>query len=312
LTQVGKIGSGSRAGDNIGLGITLSVVAIMVFGIQDAITKVLVQTYSPFQIVMLRYWAIAGLALFLAMRQGPVRAALKSGAPVLQVVRGLLLMLDIWAFAWANRTVPLAELQAITLIYPLLVTLVAIPLLGEKVGLFRMGAVSVGFLGALVILRPGGLPIDAGVLFALCSAAAYALYTVFTRLVSRKDSTATSMVYVGLVGLVLSTGFGVASWKPMDLTATLLMGSLMVTMCLSHGVMMKALSLAPASVLQPFNYLTLPWGITLSATVFGHLIDPISLAGAGVIVGAGLVVMARERHKAATPPTSAEVLPPRD
>jgi drug/metabolite transporter (DMT)-like permease len=224
----------------------------------------------------------------------------------------LLLMADIWCFAVAIRTVPLAELQAITLIYPLMVTLIAIPLLGEKVGPFRMGAVIVGFLGALVIVRPGGLPIDTGVLFAIASASAYAIYIVLTRMVSRRDSTATSMVYVGLVGLVLSAGVGVFQWKPMDLRGSIMMATVMVTMCTSHGLMMRALSLAPASVLQPFNYLSLPWGITLSFVVFGHLIDPISLAGAAVIAGAGLVVMARERRKAATPPGSAEALGPRD
>ena len=160
--------------------------------------------------------------------------------------------------------------------------------------------------------NPGGLPIDAGVLFAVASSAAYAVYIVLTRMVARRDSTATSMVYVGLVGLVLTTAVGVFYWKPMDPFALGLMVTLMVTMCVSHGLMMKALSLAPASLLQPFNYLALPWGITLSFVVFGHLIDPISLAGAAVIAGAGLVVMARERRKAATPAGSAEVLGPRE
>jgi drug/metabolite transporter (DMT)-like permease len=251
-------------------------------------------------------------SLYLAHRQGPLRKALRSASPWLQVLRGLLLMGDIWLFALAIRTVPLAELQAISLIYPLLVTLIAIPLLGEKVGMFRIGAVIVGFLGAMVIVRPGGLPIDAGVMFALASSAAYAVYIVLTRMVARRDSTATSMIYVGLVGLVLTTAVGVFYWKPMDPFALGLMLTLMVTMCVSHGLMMKALSLAPASLLQPFNYLALPWGITLSFVVFGHLIDPISLAGAAVIAGAGLVVMARERRKAATPVGTAEALGPRE
>jgi len=86
----------------------------------------------------------------------------------------------------------------------------------------------------------------------------------------------------------------------------------MATMCIAHSLMMKALSLAPASALQPFSYLSLPWGITLSFVVFGHLIDPISLVGAAVIAGAGLVVMARERRRAAVPVGEAETLGPRD
>jgi len=303
---------GIRASDNLGRGMLLSTISIITFGAQDAVSKTLVQDYSSFQIVMIRYWAFGAFSLFLALRQAPLRQALKSHAPVLQTWRGLLLMLDIWLFAAAIKTVPLAELQAITLIYPLLVTLLAIPFLGEKVGMFRLGAVVVGFLGALVIVRPGGLPLDSGVFYALGSATAYAVYITLTRKVSQQDSTATSMVYVGLVGLVLSTGVGIFYWQPMDLRAVALVSVLMVTMCIGHGLMIKALSLAPASLLQPFNYLALPWGIVLSFLVFHHLIDPISLVGAAVIAGAGLVVMARERRKAAITAGAAEALGPRE
>ena len=290
----------------------LAVVSILVFGVQDAVSKVLVQDHPPFQIVMIRYWAFAGFSLFLALRQAPLRQALNSGFPLLQTLRGVLLIVDIWMFATAIRTVPLAELQAITLVYPLIVTVLAIPLLGERVGVFRLVAVAAGFIGALIILRPGGLPVDAGVLFALGSSFAYAIYITLTRMVSRRDPTATSMVYVGIVGLALSTGVGVFFWTPLDLTAMLLVLVVMVTMCTGHGLMMKALSLAPASVLQPFNYLALPWGITLSFAVFGHLIDPISLFGAAVIAAAGLVVMARERRRAVLRAGSAEALGPRE
>jgi drug/metabolite transporter (DMT)-like permease len=310
--RAGAAVAGTRRGDNVGLGVALGVVSILVFGVQDAVSKILVQDYSPFQIVMIRYWAFGALSLFLALRQAPLRHALRSGFPGLQTLRGVLLMADIWMFALAIRTVPLAELQAITLVYPLLVTLVAIPMLGERVGPFRIGAVVAGFVGALIILRPGGLAIDAGVLFALGSAVAYAVYITLTRLVSRRDSTATSMVYAALVGIALSTGVGAFYWRPLDWHAAMLVGVVMVTMCVGHGLMMKAISLAPASVLQPFNYFALPWGITLSFVVFGHLIDPVSLIGAAVIAGAGLVVMARERRRAAVPASSAEALGPRE
>lgn len=283
-------------GDNVTRGILFAVTATLVFGIQDAVAKVLVQDHSPFQITMLRYWAFAAFSLFLVARQAPLRQALRSRAPVLQVVRGALLILDIWLFAFAVRTVPLAELQAISLVYPLMVTLIAIPLLGEKVGSFRFAAIGVGFAGAMVIVRPGGLPLDWGVLFAVLSSACYALYVVLTRRVSRLDSTPTSMVYVALVGFVCSTGVGIFFWGPLEGEALLLVAIVMSTTCIAHSLMMAALSMAPASALQPFSYVSLPWGIVLSYLVFGHLIDPVSLVGAAIIVGAGLVVMARERR----------------
>jgi drug/metabolite transporter (DMT)-like permease len=216
---------------------------------------------------------------------------------VLQVLRGVLLMTDVWLFALALRSVPLAELQAITLVYPLLVTLFAIPILGEKVGVFRLVAVVVGFAGAMVIVRPGGLPLDWGVAFAIASSTLYALYIVTTRKVSAVDSASTSLAYTGVVGLVMSTAVGIFFWQPMEWQTVVLVVLVMGTTCVGHGLMTLALSLAPASVLQPFNYFTLPWAIVLSATVFGHLIDGVSLLGAAVIVAAGLVVMARERIK---------------
>jgi len=283
--------------DNIGRAIILTLITIGVFGVQDAISKILVQTYSPFQITMMRYWGFAAVALILVSRQAPLRQALASKVPVWQVLRGVLLMADIWFFALALRTVPLGELQAITVVYPLLVTLFAIPILGEKVGIFRFAAVIVGFVGALVIVRPGGLPLDWGVFFALSSATLYSIYIVITRKVSQYDSAATSLTYTAVIGLVLSAVVGVFFWQPMGWSDVLMVVVIMGTTCAGHGLMVYALSMAPASVVQPFNYFSLPWAIVLSAVVFNHWIDPISLIGAGIIVAAGLVVMARERVK---------------
>jgi drug/metabolite transporter (DMT)-like permease len=303
-----------RRADNIPLGIGLTICAILIFGLQDALSKHLVQSYSPFQLAMMRYWAFAAFSLVLVMRQGPISQAFKSKSPGLQVLRAILLVFDIWFFALALKDVPLAELQAITLVYPLLVTLAAIPILGEKVGVFRLTAVAIGFLGALVIVRPGGLPLNWGVLFAVLSASFYAIYVVLTRKVSSQDSTATSMVYVGAIGLVMTTGAGIFFWKPMDLMSLATVGFVMVTSTTAHGLMMVALSRAPASTIQPFNYTSLPWGILLSFVVFQHLIDTVSFLGAVVIVGAGLVVMERERRLAkigrASAPTAAEESPP--
>ena len=287
----------SLRADRVGFAIGLTLLTVGVFGIQDAVSKVLVQTYSPLQITMMRYWGFALFALLMVMRQAPLRHALRSKMTGWQVLRGLLLMADIWFFALALRTVPLGELQAVSLVYPLLVTLFAIPILGEKVGVFRFVAVGAGFAGALVVIRPGGVPLDWGVAAALTSSTLYAIYIVITRKVGQVDSAATSLLYTALVGLVLSAVVGVFFWQPMGWADFMLVLVIMVTTTAGHGVMVYALSLAPASTLQPFNYFSLPWAIVLSAMVFGHWIDPISLVGGGIIVGAGLVVMARERMR---------------
>ncbi len=278
-------------------GILLAVIAMLVFGLQDAVAKMLVQDYSPFQISMMRFWAFAAVALFMVSRKAPLSQAFKSASPRLQIFRAALLIADIWMFAFAVKTVPLGELAAISLIYPLLVTLLAVIFLGERVGVFRVAAVVSGFCGALLIVRPGGIPLDWGVLFAVLSAAFYAGYIVCTRMVAQQDSTATSMVYVGVVGLVMTSAVGVFFFEPMDMNGLLLLAVIMATTIAAHTLMMEALRHAPASVLQPFSYLGLPWAIVLSFVLFGHLIDPISLLGAVIVAGAGLVVWARERQR---------------
>lgn len=289
--------------DNVGRAIFFTIFTVAVFGVQDALSKTLVQTYSPFQIAMMRYWGFALFALLIVARQAPLRQALRSKMPAWQIARGALLIFDIWFFAMALQTVPLGELQAITLIYPFLVTLFSIPLLGEKVGIFRFAAVGVGFAGALIIVRPGGLPLEWGALFAVISATLYAVYIVITRKVSQHDSSATSLAYTGVIGLLMSTSVGIFFWQPMAWPDVAMLLVVAVTTCLGHGLMIFALSMAPASSVQPFNYFALPWAIVLSIVWFGHWIDPVSLFGAAIIVAAGLVVMARERtRKVVVPP----------
>lgn len=295
--------------DRTSVGIALTVLSVLVFGFQDVAAKILVQTWSPFQVTMMRYWAFGLFSLLMVMRQAPLRQAFRSKMPGWQIARGILLVIDIWLFAFAVRTVPLGELQSIILLYPLLVTLLAVPVLGERVGPWRIGAVVAGFLGALVILRPGGLPLTVDVLFGLGAATAFSSYIVLTRKVAQVDSVWTSMVYVGVVGMVLTSAVGIWFFTPMGLDGILLLGVMIVTTIVGHGLMMLALELAPASTVQPFNYLMLPWAAILSLIFFSHLIDTISLVGATIIVGSGLLVWARERHRRIAV-TRAEAIPP--
>jgi drug/metabolite transporter (DMT)-like permease len=288
----------AAAKDRIGLGIVFTVLALLIFGIQDAVSKILVQDYAVPQIVMIRYWAFAVLSLVLVAWKSGLANALRSRRPGLQIARGLLLVTDIFLFATAVRTMPLGELTAILLLFPVLVTLFSIPMLGEIVGRVRMISVVVAFGGALIMLRPGFSQVDIGAVYGLAAAVAFSLYTILTRMVSRYDGVGTSMFYVGGIGLLVSSAIGVFYWQPLTPAAWGLVAILWVTTTLGHFLVMRSLAYAPASVLQPFNYLMLPWSITLGFVVFGHLIDFWSLVGALIIVGAGLMVWMRERAKA--------------
>ena len=288
---------------NIPLAIGFTILSILMFGMQDVTAKVLVQTYPVAQVVMMRFWAFGLFAIFLALRHFGVSfagagQALHSNMGKVQALRGIVLLADILLFATGLRTLPLGEAAAITLTFPIFVTVFAIPLLGEKVGPFRWLSVIVGFVGVLIVLRPGFAVLDIGAIFILVATMLFALYIVLTRVVAQKDSTATNMLYVGVIGMVCSSAAGVFFWQMPDLGAWGIALLLMASTTGANYFVMRAMAHAPASVVQPFNYLLLPWAITLSFIVFGQVIDFISLIGAIVIVSSGLMVWLRERGKA--------------
>ncbi len=293
----------SNTNTNIPLGIGFTIVSVALFGMQDVTAKILVQTYPVAQVVMMRFWAFGLFALFLAMRHYGFSAsgfakAVTSKSRGVQILRGAVLLVDILLFATGLRTLPLGEAAAITLTFPIFVTVFAIPLLGEKVGRFRWLAIIIGFIGVLVVLRPGFAVLDIGAIYILVATMLFALYVVLTRIVAQKDSTATSMLYVGVIGMVCSSVAGVFVWQSPDLYAWGIAFVLMAATTGANYFVMRAMACAPASVVQPFNYLLLPWAITLSFIVFGQVIDTISLIGAIIIVSSGLMVWLREGGRA--------------
>lgn len=282
---------------NVAKGISLTLIAILVFGVQDVAVKMLVTDYPFTQVVMIRFWGVGLFILAWLWREGTLRTALKSKVPFLQLSRATLLVVDIWCFSAALSLMPLADLQAIFMLFPIVTTLLAIPLLGEQVGLVRWAAIVAGFVGTMIVIRPGFQEINLGVIYQLGAVFSFAGYTILTRMVSSKDRTSTSLAYMALVGIVLSTAVGFRSFEIMTTQAMLLMGLIIITANIAHTLFTMALREAPASILQPFNFLMLPVAIVFSFIAFGDLIDGISLIGATITVGAGLTVWWRERQK---------------
>ncbi len=289
--------SSPASAENISRGIGLTVASIVLFGLQDVASKFLVQEYAVPQIVMLRFWAFGGFSIFLALRQHGVKNVFSSRRVPLQLLRGALMLVDLLLFAHGLRTLPLGEAAAITLMFPIFITLFSIPILGEKVGPFRWFSVAVGFLGVLIVLRPGIAIFDVGALFILAATTIFSLYAVLTRKVALVDSTATCMIFVGAFGLLGSTLIGMFYWQAPSLQAWGMILLLMGSTTGANYLVMRALACAPASVVQPFNYLLLPWAIFLGLVVFGQLMDFVALIGAIIIVGAGLMVWFREKSQ---------------
>jgi len=278
------------------LGIRFVLVAMVAFAVQDGTSKYLAAEYPPQFFIMIRYWLFAVfVAVLAARRSGGLRAACRTRMPALQVFRGVLLAVQIVIIVVSFDLLGLAETHAIFSLHPLLATLLAIPLLGERVGWHRLAAVSVGLAGVLVILRPGPDLFSSGALIALTAAVMMSFYTVTTRLVGRTDgSSGPAFFYLGVAGAAALTLIGPFYWTPMRLPdiGWLLLHST-VAMA-GHYCLIRALEATEAVRIQPFTYLQMIFAVPVGVVIFGEQIDRWVILGMTMTVGAGLYAIWRE------------------
>lgn len=273
-------------------GIAFILVAMFTFATQDAITKVLAQDLAVAQIVMVRYWLFAAFATVLIHnRPGGLPQAIRARRPWLQILRSALMAVEIGIFAWVLTQVPLSTAQTIFAACPLIVTALSPVMLGERVGKRRWLAVVAGFFGVLIILRPGSLVFGLAGFIALGGAAMFAVYLILTRLLSQEDRFETSYGYVAWVGCLLATLVGPFLWQAPSWPQVLGLLALGCTGIFGHMLTMKAYELAHASVLQPFTYLQLVWGMLIGIFFFAEHPDSFTLAGAIIIVAAGIIAV---------------------
>ena len=269
---------------------------MLLFGLMDAASKYLSARYPTPQIIWLRYVFTIPMVLVVLAPSG-IGRSLRSGRPWLQVLRSCLLVLEIGLVVWCFGRMPLADVHAMLALTPLAVTALSVPLLGERVGPRRWAAVAVGFAGVMIILRPGLTVVQPAALVALVSVLLYGLYQVLTRLVGRSDSAQTSLLWQLVVGAALASFVVPFAWRtpePQHWPLFVLVAALGGT---AHYAMIRALQLAPAAVIQPFTYTLLLWAVVIGYVGFGDLPDAWTLAGAGVIVAAGLYTAIREASR---------------
>jgi drug/metabolite transporter (DMT)-like permease len=286
--------------ENILKGIAATLVATFLFATQDAITKHLTTTVSIAQILFVRFFFFSLFAIVFAARRGGVMNALISRSPLLQGIRGLLIVAEIAVFALALRYLGVAETHVLFACFPLMVTALSMPMLGERVGWRRWVAVISGFGGTVLILNPGGGVFKTEALIALFAAFLFALYTLVTRKTGRQDRFETSLLWFGLVGLLVSAMLAPFFWKSLTLAEAGWLAILTLTSISGHLLLIKSLQLAPAAVLAPFNYFLLVWAIGVGFLAFGEVLSPMELAGAAVVVASGLFVTMRRREPKAS------------
>ncbi|MGI9450615.1 MAG: DMT family transporter [Geminicoccaceae bacterium] len=277
---------------------TLVGIGIVIFGwlmlaCMDAGSKILASSYPIVQILWIRYLLLIVVACWLLRREGK---RMRSNRPWLQLLRGLLLVIEIGLVIYALSKMELADVHVILAITPLMVTSLSVPLLGEKVGFRRWSAVGVAFIAMLIILRPDLGVLQPAALLALLSALLFAIYLVLTRLVGRTDPLEVSLFWIAITGLVSLSVIVPFFWRTPTAAADWgLFAFVAVLGVTAHFCLIKALQLAEASVLQPFSYTILIGAILVGYVVFGDLPDLPTTIGATIIVASGLYVFARER-----------------
>lgn len=284
--------------NNIPRGVAFMLATTVIFAAQDSLSKALAADHSPIFITMWRYWAFGGVCLILLWRTG-FRTGLKSGQPALQVFRGVILALEICVAILAFHLLGLARTHAIFAFGPLMVVALSGPLLGERVGWRRWSAIGIGFLGMMLIIRPGSEPITYEMSIAILGMLMFAAYGIATRRVARTDAAMTSFYYTGVFGALVMTLIGPWFWSPMTPFEILMMATLCCTGMVGHFLLIKAFEAAEASAIQPFAYLQNVFSAMLGVIIFGEIVSWWTMLGAAVVIGAGVFAFWRERVRAA-------------
>lgn len=284
---------------NTRLGIWLMIASALVFAVQDGVSRHLGANYSVYMFVMVRFWFFAAFVMVLAARSpGGLQAAVRTQYPLLQILRGLILVTEVALMVVGFVHLGLIESHAVFTCYPLLVAALSGPLLGEKVGWRRWTAIGIGFVGVLIILRPGYTVFSPWALVPLLAALLFAVYGLLTRYVSRKDSAQVSFFWTGIVGAVAMTGPGLWHWEPMRGADWGWLGLLCCMACLAHFMLIKAYSVAEASEVQPFAYLQLVFVAGIGIMVFNETMTWNEGLGAAIVVAAGLFTLWRQKVRA--------------
>lgn len=276
-------------------GIALMVVATFMFASHDAMSKYLSGFYPIILIVWARYLVHTLLMAGIFLPQSGLRV-LRTRRPLLQVLRALCLLGVSLLFTTGLMFMPLAEATSVIFLAPLLVTALSGPLLGERVSIGQWVAVSVGFMGVLIIVHPGGDLFTPAVLLPLSAALCFSLYQLLTRRLSTVDSATTSNFLAGLVNTLVMSALVPFFWYVPSFQHGLMMLALGGLGMAAHLLLTHAFRHAAPALLAPFGYVQIVFAGLLGLLIFGHTPDLTTLAGILVICLSGLAAAWQNRR----------------
>lgn len=272
-------------------GIGFMLFAVSAFAAMDASLKLLSGHYPPLQVAALRGLTSMPIVALWVLATRPMVDLLRVRWG-LHLLRGALFLVMLTAFAYALRSLPLAEVYAIFFIAPLLIVVLAVPVLGESVSWPQGLAVAAGLFGVLVILRPDGTGVGtwAGLAVA-ASALAYATAAITGRVLSRSDSTQSMVFWMTLILAVGGTLLALPNWVPINPQHAGILTLVAVTGALGQYALTEAFRHADAAVVAPFEYTALLWGVGIDWWLWQLNPQTSTLVGAGIVVASGLFLV---------------------
>ena len=288
--------------DDFMRGTAFMLAASLLFSTSDIIAKYVTQTVPAVELATIRYGVFVAMALIPMVR---ARRSLRSRRPALQVVRGVGVAGSAITFILALGRLPIAEATAINFITPLLITLLAVPLLGEVVRPQGWAAVLVGFLGTLIVVRPGIGGLHAAALLVLLSSFFWCMAMLVTRRLAGIDHSGVTLAWTAVTGLVMLLAALPAFIAPLTWQSGVLCVVVGVVASTAQWCAVLAYRHATASALAPLGYTQLIWSSLLGVLVFGAIPGQWTIVGAVIIAGSGGYVVHLERVRVAALRTGA-------
>jgi drug/metabolite transporter (DMT)-like permease len=276
-------------------GIGMMMLGVLMFSLNDAMGKWLVGTYSVGQVLLIRSGAAIVMLLPLVAREGAARV-FRPARPWLQAARVASATAEVGIFYWVLSYLPLADTMTFILASPIFLVVISAVALREKVSARRWLLVAIGFGGVILALHPSPETISLPALGALLGALMFALMNVTGRLL-RTSSDVTLVFWQAVGALAFGAVLAPAQWVApgaLDLASLALLGLVATS---GHMCVTRSLKLAPASLVAPYQYMFIAWAILWGWLFFGDLPDGHTLAGAGVIVATGLVLLWAEARE---------------
>ena len=272
------------------VGILFAVAAYFSFSILDAFQKTAVINHSIFQLLFIKYIFTLLLSCSEAKRKNNYKFW-QSNNVKLQVLRSFFSIIESGCFVLAFRYLSLADVHSVGSLTPVIIVALSALILKENVSPKTWIAIFVGFLGVLIILRPGLSIFDIKSLLPLMAAFFLGLYQVVTRKVSENDSTETSLFYTSLIGFIVMSILAFVYWQPLTLNSYFLFTGIGIFFSMGIYFQIIALSKARASIIQPFHYTLIFWAIILGYLVYDDLPNIFTIVGAIIIAASGIYVL---------------------